>query len=121
MIKILINLEQKLLRISKKNRFKIYVFILLSLLMFLSPYVPYANVFIDSQMAVLTSLLLFLFLFRISIKGIFLVVCVLLIISSIFLLLDQFDRAENLGNYIFNILLLQTILFILKPYGKTKS
>ena len=119
-MKVQIKLEKKIVRVLKQKRLKIYYLICISLFLLTIPYIPYANVLLDLKTALLSITLVYLLLFRIPLLPIFILVSVLFTICMVFLLLNQFDRAEEMGDYIFNILVIQVLLFIFSRNGKEK-
>lgn len=111
-------LEKKILGIIKQKRFRIYTFLFLCFILNIIPFIPYASVIINLKTSLLTSTLVFLFFFKPPQILIFLYSLTLFLISAVFLLLNQFDRAEEMGNYIFSIHVVQVIVFIITPYDK---
>lgn len=117
-MKLLQQLERKVLNLLKQQRFKIYILITLSSILIIIPFIPYANVLINLNTSLLVITLLFLIIFSISQRIICLLTTLLFILCAIFLLLNQFERAEECGNYIFSVLIVQIFLFITNPYEK---
>lgn len=113
-----IKIEKKLIKILKEKRLRIYIFLVSSIALFIIPMTPYISILINLKTALLAMTLIFFLLFSVSQIKLFLLISLLFIICAVFLLLGQFDRAEEFGNYIFTVLIVQAILFLKHSYDE---
>lgn len=111
-------IEKRLLLWFKKRRLRIYLFTLWAFFLWLGPTIPYLNIVINYDIAVLLILASVQFLFNVSQIFLFSLTVFLFLFCLIFLLLNLPERADILANYIFGIILVQVTVYCFKENGK---
>src|SRR3989344_8330717 len=102
-------LEKKILKELGKKRFLIYIFLLINIVFWSTPLMPYLNVYVGFPAAIFMIILSFLLLFNLSMGFVLIIVAILFFISLIYQLLNQPDRADVLGNFIYGIIFVKLI------------
>lgn len=85
------------------------------------PSAPYLNIIVSTGMSTFFIILTFLLLFDLSIKLVYILVALLFLTCLLYQLLNQVEKADILGNYIFAILAFEVIIYLLRSYGDKKS
>lgn len=85
------------------------------------PSTPYLNIVVNSGMSIFVIILAFLLLFDLSIKLVYVLVAFLFLTCLIYQLLNQVEKADILGNYIFAILVFEVTIYLLKTYDDKKN
>lgn len=113
--------ERKTISWIINKRFRVYIFLILSLIFWFMPSTPYLNIIVNTGMSIFFIILAFLLLFDLSIKFIYLFIAFLFLTCLIYQLLNQVEKADILGNYIFAILELEVVIYLLKSYDDKKN
>lgn len=108
--------EMKVFRWLIAKRYNILLFLLTLGLLLVSPSFPYFNLFITRPLVIFLILLSFIVIFNLETKLILFVVFLFFILSLGFSLVDEFEAAELLGNYIYGFLLACVLLYMIKPF-----
>lgn len=85
------------------------------------PSTPYLNIVVNSGMSMFAIILAFLLLFDLSIKLVYILIAFLFLTCLIYQLLNQVEKADILGNYIFAILVFEVTIYLLKSYDDKKN
>lgn len=120
-MEILRKIEKDTINWIISKRFKIYIFLLLALIFWYMPSMPYLNIVISSGMSVFFIVLTFLLLFNLSIRIVYIFVVLLFLTCLVYQLLNQVEKADILGNYIFAVLMYQVINYLLGSYGNKEE
>lgn len=85
------------------------------------PSTPYLNIIVNTGISTFFIVLAFLLLFDLSIKFVYVLVTCLFLTCLVYQLLNQVEKADTLGNYIFAILVLEVIIYLLKSYDEKEN
>ncbi len=116
-------LEQKetiLLKLIIKNHFKIFFFVIISLMFFFMLKVPYVNLIFNKEFYLFCITLTFLIIFRVSLRIIIILSMFIFLFSILPLTINEHLMAERIANLSFGIFFLGVIKFILKFFKNGK-
>lgn len=114
-------IESRIINWIINKRFRIYVFLISSLIFWLMPSAPYLNIVVNTGMSTFFIILTFLLLFDLSIKLVYIFVSFLFLTCLLYQLLNQVEKADVLGNYIFAILVFEVVIYLLRSYDDKKN
>lgn len=111
--------EKRIIDLIVKYRFRIYTFCVLSAAFLVLPSAPYLNIFVTYKISVFFIIISLILLFNLSFKFVFVSISILFLACLFYQLLNQIERADLLGDYIFGIIFIELVKYVFSTYKKT--
>lgn len=108
----LIKIEVNFMMWARRNRHKLFAFVVLTLILTVISRVPYLNLFFSKQLLAFFVVVLAIFIFNLSDKKIIILALIIVLLAAPPLLLKRFEVAESLGNFAYGIFIFGVLKFI---------
>src|SRR3989344_2641803 len=115
-----LEIERKILGWLIRRRFRVYVFAILGIFVWFSPLIPYLNIYSSYEFSTFFIIFLLLVLFDIQISLSFVIIVFLFLVCLFFQLVNQIERADLLGNYIFGIIFIELMKYLFNKNQDSK-
>lgn len=113
--------EKWLIALFLNMRYRIIVFSLLFWMFSSLPSWPYFNLFISKDLMVFLIISSFMVVFNTRIKVVLILTLLFLFLSFLFILIDEHDAAEFLGNFVYGFLFVGVILYIFQMFRNQRN
>lgn len=107
-----LEIERRILDWLRKRRFQVYIFVVIGVFVWISPLIPYLNIYFSYEVSIFFIIFLFLALFNIQINLSFVIIVFLFLVCLFYQLVNQIERADLLGDYIFGIIFIELMKYL---------